>query len=302
MAEFIEAELYFSDDDYLSLTELRGVFASGRQPNDDEMRFALAEIERRESAWGSLYPYMADADGVAVLRAPKCSLYFCLLVLSLQGTAVRDRKETPRSDALFDAISREAFRAWYSADAINFGWPPRDGRSASFPNAVADAARALGVGIREEEIPTHLKDAGVDVIAWRPFRDERGGFQIILIQNTVQWSFRKKAYDVRPLRWFAWLRIGALPSVGFAVPFAIAPSDPWWLDVTDGTQLVMDRGRLLEALDGASPEDWPEWSSIQQFATSEREAVRQTADAGEQAFTPSVPKTRSSKPIKPAQD
>lgn len=289
LAEFIEAELMLSDDDYLSLTEIRGLFASGRQPTADEIQFAFAEIERRGHEWGDKYPYLVDDDGVYLDRDGAAALYHTLLILSLKGMPVRKREEISRSDSVFDAISREAFKAWLTADAIAFGWPPRDGRFSDFKEALSQAAVQIGVAIRDEDdIPTHLKDAGVDVIVWRPFGDQRTGFEIHLVQNTVQWSFRKKAYDVRPLRWFSWLRVGAQPSVGFAVPFAMRKDDPWWDDVTDGVQIVMDRGRLLRALSAEDPRYWAEWTDLVELVQREIEAIKDPGPSPR----PSVPKQR----------
>jgi hypothetical protein len=271
LAEFIEAELLFSLDDYLSLTELRLVFSSGRQPTDDELAFAFAEIEARREAFGAHYPYLVDDRGVALVAGSTSHLYAFLLLLSLKGTPMRVRGEWPRSDAIFDAVAREAFKAWLgeSTQALVFGWPPRGGRPGDFPGAVKWAGDAVGVTTREDEVPGHLRDGGVDVIAWRPFPDRRTGFEIYLIQNTVQLSFRAKPHDVRPLRWSTWWRIGALPSVGFAIPFAMPDGDPWWGDVSDGTAVVMDRGRLMYALRDVDPRSWPEWPSLIDFVDAE---------------------------------
>ncbi len=228
LAEFIEAELLFSLDDYLSLTEMRVLFSSGRQPTDDELAFAFAEIEARRTRFGSHYPYLVDERGVAHVTGPTSHLYAFLLLLSLKGTPMRVRGEWPRSDAIFDSVAREAFRTWLgeATQALVFGWPARGGRPGGFREAVAWAGKKVGVETRKEEVPTHLRDGGVDVIAWRPFPDKRTGFEIYLVQNTVQMSFRAKPHDVRPFRWFAWWRVGVPPSVGFAVPFAMAEGDP----------------------------------------------------------------------------
>lgn len=294
LAEFIESELVFSDDDYMSLTELRVLFAVGNQPTDDDIAFAFLEIERRGNEFGTHYPFLVDDRGVLLVRTESSKFYVFLLLMSLKGMPVRENRDFPRSDPIFDAIAREAFRAELGphSEAIVFAWPPRDGRPTKFNEAVEWAARKIGIRPRAGEVvPEHLQDAGVDVIVWRPFPDGRNGFQLLLVQNTVQWTFRKKPYDVRVLRWFAWWHLGAVPTIGFAIPFAMPKGDIWWQDVVDGVALVLDRGRLLHALQDEDPTFWPEWSSLVQFVDAEVRAV-QTAGSFSAPSTVRVPRPR----------
>lgn len=74
LAEYIECVLFLSPDDYLSLTEIRGLFAVGRQPTEEELSFAFAEVERRAEAFGQLYPYLVDDRGVLVDRSDSSNL------------------------------------------------------------------------------------------------------------------------------------------------------------------------------------------------------------------------------------
>ena len=276
LAEFIEAELMFSEDDYLSLTELRALFPSGRQPTDDQISFAFTEIEGRRRRYGGHYPYLVDDRGVLLVWDSGAYLYSLLLLLSLKGTPLRIRGEYPRSDPLFDAVVREGFKAWLGpgTEALVFGWPPRDGRPNKFDDAVEWAGTMMGLPVRKDEVPSHLQDGGVDIVLWRPFPDGRAGFEIYLVQDTVQMSFRNKPHDVRPLRWLTWCRIATPPAVGFAVPFAMPTDDPWWCDVTDGTTIPMDRERLVHALCHSDPRTWPEWPAIQDFVDAEIADVR----------------------------
>lgn len=276
LAEFVETVLLFSEDEYLSLTEIRNLFPFGNQPTDDEIAFLFSEIERRNAHFGSHYPYVVVDRGVLFADGHQSDLYSTLLLLSLKGTSVRANREFARSDQLFDAISREAFRReqGVNARAIDFGWPARGGRPEKFDAAVVWAAGVMGISPRGVTIPDHLKDGGVDTIVWRPFPDLRTGFQITLVQNTVQWSFRKKPYDVRPGNWHLWWDIGTVPAVGFAIPFSMPAGDIWWDVVTEAAAVVMDRGRLLVSLEGSDPREWMEWGHIAEFVETELGAIR----------------------------
>lgn len=293
----------FSADDYLSLSEIRGLFAVGNQPSDDELAFAFAEVERRSDLFGSHYPFAVDRRGVMIDSGTAGYLYFMLLLLSLKGTPLRANRDFPRSDAIFDAVTREAFRVEFGhhAQALNFGWPPRDGRPSDFRKAVAWVASRLGVGLTRDPIPDHYLDAGVDVIVWRPFGDGRNGFRVLLVQNTVQLSFSKKPFEVRPRNWSKWCDFGSEPGVGFAVPFAMPEGDRWWDGVVEAANLVLDRGRIMEALSDVSPTKWKEWPEIERFVVGEINEVRLLGAFSPEA-TVSVARPRVRKPGGPVVD
>ena len=273
IAEFIESELIFSHDDYLSLTEIRGLFASGGQPTDDDIMFAISLIEARSELW-NLYPFEAVDRGVRVDRGSTFALYAFLEILSIRGSSVRNG-ELPRSDSIFDAITREAFRGYLKCNVVVFAWPARDGRPNLFLDAVEWLGKKMGVEVRSSEVPDLPKDGGVDLVAWKPFNDGRSGFPVYLIQNTVQWDFRKKPRDVVPEKWHTWLKLGRVPTIGFAIPFLIPGGDPWWDEIAFAADVVMDRARIMEHLDDSSPETWKEWSRLVEIVESEVTSMRQ---------------------------
>lgn len=293
LAEFIECESIVSPDEYLSLSELRGLFPVGAQPNDDDLTFAFAEIERRGRDFGTHYPFLVDDRGVLMVESESSALYSLLVILSVRGTQVRREGEYRRSDPLFDAVAREAFRAEQGsrAKALIFAWPPRGDRPAKFPEALKWAANAMGIDVRDpEKLPTNYQDAGVDVIVWRPFTDGRTGFTILLAQNTVQEVFRKKPRDVSASKWHGWLRVGVLPSIGFAIPFSLPRGDIWWTEVTDEVAVAMDRGRLMDSLQGEDPTAWAEWVAIVDFVQDQIDYLR--AAEGSDVPAASIPKRR----------
>jgi hypothetical protein len=275
LVEFIEAELLLSEDDYLSITEIRGLFSSGQQPSETQLLFAFAEMQRRSLEWGAHYPFLADRG--AWIDRENSAVYGFLLSLSLKGMPVRaDAEALSKSDPIFDALVREAFAAHVGGKSLIFGWPTKADRPESFPDAVEWLSEQLGLGLRaaKTDLPETPKDAGVDVVAWKPFPDGKTGFASYLVQNTVQWNFRKKPKDVDALRWFSWINWSALPGVGFAVPFAIPEGDIWWDEVASGTSIVMDRGRLLHALADTDPVGWSEWQALTVFVESELALAR----------------------------
>jgi hypothetical protein len=287
LAEFAEATLILGEDDYLSATEILGCFPSGNQPTEAEIDDLMTEVERRSLIFGQLYPFLVEQRGIAFSRQAGSDLYSTLAIISLKGSQLRRDKEYPRSDPIFDDIAERAFRAHMGAGAMSlqFGWPPRGGRPSDFPDAVAWLAEKLGVDVRDPEIPANYLDDGVDVFVWRPFPDGRSGFLLMAAQNTVQFQFRKKPRDVVPSHWREWLRLGTAPAVGFAIPFAMPVGDPWWHTINSDVHVVLDRGRILFALDGQQPEMWDTWSAITTFVSHERVALEAFDDGSASIVT-----------------
>ncbi|RWZ67804.1 hypothetical protein ELQ92_00570 [Labedella populi] len=287
LAEFAEASLIVGDDDYLSAVEMLGLFPSGNQPTEAEIEDLLAEVERRTRQFGDLYPFRVEDRGIAFSRDGGADLYSTLVILSLKGSRLRRDKDYPRSDPIFDDIAERAFLAkmGVGAKSVQFGWPPRNSRPSGFPDAVAWLALQLGIPVRDDEIPSNYLDDGVDIFIWNPFPDGRAGFILMAAQNTVQFEYRKKPRDVVPGHWREWLRLGTDPTVGFAIPFAMAAGDPWWHTVQSNVHLVLDRGRILSALEGQQPESWATWSTITEFVSTERTSLEQLDDGSASILT-----------------
>lgn len=272
LAEFIECVLVTAPESFLSITEIRDYFSVGMQPTNEDISFALAEVEGRAAGFGPHYPFLVDDGGVLFEPTGTASLYAFLLFMSTRDSSPARADRNLTSDPLFDVIIREAFKAAAGemAEALTFAWPPRGGRPGDFPDAVEWAAREMGLEVRDKsEIGTHYKDAGVDVITWLPFNDGRTGFPIVLVQATVQKNFRSKSRDVVPTQWHGWLKIDANPAVGFGIPFSLPARDPWWSDVTREVHLAMDRRRIMNALGRQDPTLWPEWNEIAKFVEVE---------------------------------
>lgn len=280
LAEFVEAHLLIDGDDYLSATEFLALFPAGQQPSDTEVQFGFAEVERRSKSLGTRYPYVATGRGVRKFEGDEFAPYEFLLLMSMLKTPVRIDLGFERSDPLFDAIVREAFKAFLgpASMAVEFGYPPRNGRPAGFSEAVSWLGGLIGLKDLSMDRPSTLKDAGVDIVAWRPLDDGRVGFPLYLIQNTVQLKYASKPRDVLPSQWHQWYHLPREPLVGFAVPFAIAPGDDRWRQIAAVCDLPFDRMRLMSELKDAMVHSWPEFADIIKFVSKEKMAIADGAD------------------------
>jgi hypothetical protein len=131
--------------------------------------------------------------------------------------------------------------------AIRFGWPSDVGRPAEFPAAVRWLCDLMGIPAGSAYRPPRRKDGGVDVVAWRPFPDQRSGFPVMLIQCTLQQELLSKATDVDTRIWAGWLTLDADPTTVLAVPGTIPPNETW--NELAACNLILERLRLAGLID-----------------------------------------------------
>lgn len=280
IANFMELTLLTSGDARLSLAEVRDHFMSGDKPPEEVFDDAMSEIADRAARLGQHYPYRRDGDSVVLRDCDGRFLYGALVLMAVEGSRLRRDKDYQWSDPVFDVIVRETVVAALGAGAVAvcFGFPPRGDRPSKFDDAVEWVSRLIGVGLRSNEADPEEADGGVDVIGWNRFPDHEVGFPLILVQNTVQEKFVKKARDVVPQNWREWIRIKANPLVGFAVPFAMPPSDRWWEKSSSNVTFMWDRRRIVWQLRNANLADIAEWDDVRRFVEIECAAIEEDAE------------------------
>lgn len=294
VADTFELQLLASRDPYLSISEYRDLFSAGSEPSAAEIESGITHVETRKSRMGRYYPFSTDGQGVAFDESNHWELYGFLLIATLRGTPFREEHDWKRSDPSFDQIVREAFAGKY-AHTLWFGWPPREARPPTFPEALLWAATEMGLQLRGPELalPTHRQDGGVDVIAWDPYRDGNDGFPVVLVQNTLQQAFSGKPADVDPYQWRDWINFGNTPSVGFAVPFEVSNTDPLRPQVVSRVHDFMDRTRLMEKIETRSPEDTDWWEGVVTFVQEQLDHITERASHGTVRLSPQKKRKRT---------
>lgn len=132
-----------------------------------------------------------------------------------------------------------------TAEAIPFGWPSKFGRPQEFHLAIEWLANLMAIKVGGAYRPPRRKDGGVDVIAWRPFKDKRSGFPIYLVQCTLQKDFVSKSRDIDLRLWAGWLELDRDPVTVLAIPKAVAPGEPW--NEVTANAIIFDRARMTDA-------------------------------------------------------
>ena len=240
----------------------------------------LEEIEYRIAVLGSDYPFELDSYGSQwrILPTPRCAAgkqvaahccyLFCLLASALRDNCVHGARGAHlkgRMERLFQDVAVDAAAAIMNGNAVSFGWPRPEGTG--FRPALADACQQLGLGEPLQDSPAwsrgQEKDAGIDVIAWREFRDRRPGKLVLLGQVASGRNWPSKSVKNDTDRFFAWFSKSPtehfIPSIFIPfpqyhecrphdeTPFAdVAEAEAWLRERSFG--LVVDRLRIVEVV------------------------------------------------------
>ncbi|MER9926717.1 hypothetical protein NKJ84_28285 [Mesorhizobium sp. M0048] len=221
---------------------------------------AFSIVDVRARLIGEGYPLVATADGVA----PKgdwgdyTPYAFCLMLSMAKshGVWVRDTFGTDftAQGELFERLTAEAvtiaFRGW-SVHAT--GWTRT--RTARIKQVVEGVCTQLNEAAGEvlHWTAATAKEAGLDLVTYRPFADGNVGVPVYLWQcaSGMDWVHKRKTPDLA-----LWQRIvswAVTPRKAMAMPFALSDTEMRQHSViVEG--LLLDRHRLLEP--GMDNRDW----------------------------------------------
>jgi hypothetical protein len=216
----------------------------------------LKVMERRGTLLGSKYPFAVNDFAVVFDHSMETSLYIYLLLMTRPSSSVSWQSVVPTQEEsdLFEEVVALALKDYLGepAEAIPFGWPSKFGRPQEFPLAIDWLADKLGLKLGNAFRPPRRKDGGVDVVAWKPFKDRRSGFPIYLVQCTLQKEFVSKSRDIDLRIWAGWLEMDHDPVSILAIPRSIAPGESW--NEITANSIIFERFRLAESLNQAIPQ------------------------------------------------
>ena len=250
--DILEALLLSVEERALGYQQLRKLAAQVSVEFDFRVDVAVNHMRTRENLIGDSYPF--EVLPVAIRKKPGCEQtpYVALLTLSPEGVfrhtfGVRDIEQ---ASIEFERFVEQAIvgLSGPGTQSVRFGWPSDVGRPMGFPEAISWLGEMMGLSLGGGFRPPRRKDGGVDVIAWRRFRDGKSAFPIFLVQCTIQSDLQKKAEDIDLRNWAYWLDFSRDPQPILAVPHEIASQDESWNELSLKS-LVLDRARLLELLE-----------------------------------------------------
>lgn len=206
--------------------------ASGDEPSDAFLSSIWDELEVRMQLYGDHPPYTCDSVEVTPnFDWEEIPEYLMCLILSLTGNSFNP---TP-TGKLFERITREAVKNYLNGEAVVFGHP------AQF--TIAELSQLTKEKFKSE-LPAYYNDRGLDVIAWKPFKDNRGNQVIILMQCAGGHNWTAKTRDIVLRPWTEkYMTFGCTPVRGFSTVVVITDNERFE-EISLDTDLLFDRPRI----------------------------------------------------------
>jgi len=254
--DWLEGSLLFGSDDSLSIAEIKDALTDEHIYEDQDKASEVltdvwTEIKRRKKALGNSYPISCQPTKLvrAMVWREAPAYAFCLL-LSYSERYPEWRKSFGKNyteqGLLFEEITALALNnelsEWTSHAT---GWART--QTARIKDSV-EMVRGL---LNEKEgridlIPdlNTIKDAGLDLVLWRPFPDSRIGCPLYLVQcaSGANWEGKRTEPDLN--LWRTMIEFAAIPKKALAIPYAISDND-FWISCRRMDGMLLDRLRLL---------------------------------------------------------
>jgi hypothetical protein len=277
-AEQAEEELAYgqeSDADSELDVELP-LLDQGRGEREVHLEQLLDEISLRLELGPRIYPFRRQDQRVVRRTTPGEHIYLFLLALSWEDLPARSQKRLHEVETAYDSLALDALRRYLGRGArgVRFArnaHDPNDNatRPRKFQDAIAWLRQELklGAGVsappdsEQEEhwenenapagrVPLNsYSDAGVDIVVWWRFADERTGSPVLLAQCTVQLEWGEKVKDISVELWKKWIDFATVPpQTALVIPFAVNRASAQWDDRTVTAGVIIDRLRLMELL------------------------------------------------------
>lgn len=275
LADWAESAMFIEHRQYMSRSILRHRLRTALSTEGDEIDLAvdllLSEVARRDQIASQTYPFNETVEGFACKGIPDEALYEFLLWLSV-SPRYRQENRYREIDEPFDTLVKQALIRCLGPNAkgVRFAFPSSDGRPSGFPEAVHWLAQLLNLSSGAAIPRPRVKDGGVDIVAWRPFKDRRTGFIVVLCQCTVEENWSPKAKDIVVGKWNGWIDFGLNPLTVLAIPFAVPMAFDRWDELRRTVNIVLDRLRLCELL---GPEPVDNIDEIRTWTQAERDLL-----------------------------
>ena len=218
------------------------------------------EIERRVDLCGDAYPFRFDNGQLRwVKRGTWADPYIvCLLASDRDLYAAGDDTSN-----IFEHLTTLAVKSMLDGCSVRFGYP-RDTMPKPIKEAIRELARLTAAKQTTGwDIENTDRDLGVDVVGWKPFRDDYNNMLQLYVQCATGegWVEDKMAEPNLEL-WSGILQWGLRPVRALAIPYVVNENRLWERRLAG--RLLLDRTRIASTLYGRELEggivEWGEWA------------------------------------------
>ena len=279
IVDLIECVVIAHSDNALGFQQIRAIVDRHSTVSETEFNWALTKMQRRYKLLAGNYPFSFEGSSIRKQADWKNSTYLLLLGLCSSSPLADSRygKFHINGEVAFELVSEAAIRNWLGtgSESVRFGWPSQVGRPPEFPQAIKWLSEKLGVQLGTAYLPPIRKDGGVDVVVWRHFPDKRSGFQILLVQCTLQEDLVSKSKDIDIRNWSSWLTLDSDPLTIVSSPRLVGEGSDKWNQVSRRS-IIFDRIRISGFL--GSYESCDSSSEISDNLSSQCVALRESLE------------------------
>jgi hypothetical protein len=265
VCDWVEGIVLFGSEGKVSQAEIvdRLVEEEIYKDQDFAWEFILdvwAELRRRRRWVGTDQPLCVT--GKSITRTCKWedspADAFCMMLTFAKwypGWASQFGHDYTTQGALFEELTQASLEVQFSGWEIRkTGWSRSN--ISNLESVVKEVAAKLGEGIGQLQpwTDTKAKEAGLDLLCYRPFPDKRVGIPVYLMQcasGAADFEDKLRMPDLKI--WQKLIVFTAYPKKAFATPLALIDDDfKRFCNIVDG--MLMDRCRILAA--GRHKRDW----------------------------------------------
>ncbi|TKJ37868.1 MAG: hypothetical protein CEE38_07325 [Planctomycetes bacterium B3_Pla] len=256
ICDWIEATVLF-DEEELSQSDICDTLIEENIYENQDMAFyiissAWSEIRKRQSWLGEGTPFNITSNRISrLLNWKNVSAHSFCLILSIskyyRGWTEQFGSDYTEQGELFEQLAKESleqqFKDW---EILLTGWSSKN--ATGIKQLVSDIASKLGesVGNVSRWTSESRKDAELDILFYRPFKDQRVGIPVFLMQCASGRNWETKRHTPNLKLWTKIIDFAVTPTKAFAIPYAIV--DKSFVEncnLVDG--LFLDRYRILAA-------------------------------------------------------
>jgi hypothetical protein len=246
LADWLELQAFASKDNQVTIFSLKDLkdITQDREAEDiadfDSETDAIvsrvtSEIHNRMQILGASYPFRTnDAGTLLSLGDPSpigpAVYIFCLLMSHVSKSPLLENfdltTEAKIGRNLFQICATLSAAGWCEGPAVSFGWPrlDRTGFAAKLEQTYAAFGDGRSRAAPLPAAPEHIKDGGIDIVAWRPTIDHLPGTVYLLgqVASGHKWKEKTVLKDIGLFHW-AWFDIQPTSAAVGAmfVPFCV---------------------------------------------------------------------------------
>lgn len=264
LCDWIEGSLLFSSHDEIFTPEVVDILCEEQITGSQGLAWeivqsAWAELGRRQSWGGNGVPFRTKKDAI-VLEHDWCdnpAYSFCLMLSFAKwypNWSQKYKSDYIDQGHLFELLTKESVAASFPEWKVHLtGWTKT--KPEKLPDVVEKVANLLSepIGDLERWASKHANEAGLDLLLYYQFYDDRVGLPVFLMQCASGKNYTSKFHTPDLKIWGRIVNFAATPRKAFAMPFALTDADfIQACNLVDGP--LLDRYRLLTP--GRSDPNW----------------------------------------------